>query len=353
MIQGLPNVLYGSTHMTGLGMEEFDTFGGEWLLKSNWEPRPDLKFSGRPNYSGSVVWDTPRKMSPVGINYTPSMADAFVWYHQKLMQVGVNGTWLDNCSIGTLELYDPELGRMDRVFNTKLRRDLMKRCSVAGWQAMRAPCWVSNLHDEFSWTQTMWLVENAWYISAEGMDYLDHMSVDEFRAMACPKSMQLPTKPWLHGGSAKSLPAEVNEHIERSKWGICLLHDVHGNLPEQVRRELNYFLDFESASRCVFRGYWDTPVTLVDPGTAAVKASLYQNAKRKSVVVVLLNTAEQEVDLSGLSFDRKLIDGELARAFDAESGAALPCELRNRRYVLGPGLTVKRHGVRLLALSGE
>ena len=46
------------------------------------------------------------------------------------------------------------------------------------------------------------------YMTGLGMDYLDHMSLDEFRALACTKSMQLPTTPWFAGGSDKSLPAE-------------------------------------------------------------------------------------------------------------------------------------------------
>lgn len=116
------------------------------------------------------------------------------------MEVGVNGTWLDNCSIGIYSDYDPALGKVDYQFETKVRRDMMKRLSAIAWQMMRPPVWLSN---------------------------------------------------------PKTLPASVNNHIERSKWGICLLHDVHNNLPERMVRELNYFIDYQTASRSPFRGYWD------------------------------------------------------------------------------------------------
>lgn len=355
MACGIPNVLYGSTRLAGAGMEEYDTFGGEWLGRTNWDVQPDLKFNGRPNYSGSVIWDNPRKMTVVGLNFCPSEADAFVWYHKKLLEVGVNGTWLDNCSIGVYTDYDPSQGKMDWQFETRVRRDMMKRLSTAAWQLMRPPVWLSNLHDEFSFTQAMWLVENEWYISTEGYDYLDSMTLDQFRAMACPKSMQLPCKPWLSGGSnAKTLPAEVNDHIERSKWGVCLLHDIHNNLPEKVVREMNYFVDYQNAPKCPFRGYWDITSAMIDTGDPAIKVSIYSNPTRKNLVMVLMNTGDKSADLKGLSFSPDLIRGEqLVKAYDLDRLAPLEFAKRGTMYSLQSSFPIERHGVRLIGVGAE
>ncbi len=353
IINGQPIVMYGSTYMTGTGMEEFDTFAGEWLGKTNWTPASLYEFNGQCNYSGSVVWDTPKKIGVCGMNFTQSQIDCFIWYNKKLMEKGMNGTWWDNASLTTIYDYDPETGQMELTWNTRSRRDLMKRLNTIGWELMRAPCWIQNMHDDFSFNQVMWPVENDWYIPGEGMDYLDHMSIDEFRAMACTKSMQLVTKPWLSGGETQD--PEVNRHVQRSKVGMMLLHDIQNfGMDEQLRRYLNFYVDYDRADRCWFLGYWEVDKGMLNTGNEAVKASVYANATRKSAAILLLNTGASDVDGAGLTIASSLVAGSAPRRMiDADTGEELSINTSNAGCVLKSPLTIKKHDYRMLIVSCE
>ena len=354
----VPIALYGSTNLTGAGMPEFDTYGGEWLGRTNWKPAPDTKFSGMPNYAGSVVWDTERKLTVVGVQLTPSYADCFVWYHEKLVAAGMNGTWFDNCSISLIKRYDPELGRMDTTFNQAARRDLMKRLSTVGWQHLRRPCWITNLHEDFSFADVAWLVENEWYIKGEGMTMLDNMPLGTFRALACSKTMQLVAKPWIHWPKTKD--EAVNRHVERSITAVLLAHDVqNGPMDAKLRRWLQFHLDFLSARACKFRGYWDVAKTLADPGAPEVKCSVYFNPTRRNAVLWLLNAGKDDRDAKGLTFSGDLLGrAELRTAFDAESGAALAVDPAGetkgvKSYRLTAALPLRAHEFRAIAIGAE
>ncbi|HOL66257.1 MAG TPA: hypothetical protein PKX93_02210, partial [bacterium] len=124
-------MLYGSQWMTGLAAPEFETFGGEWLGRSNWKPSPDLKFAERWNYGHTIQWKTPQQLTAARVNWPASMIDFFVWYHDRLIDLaGINGTWWDNCYTGTVTEYDPELDRLDEKWNLIYRRQLCKRLNV-------------------------------------------------------------------------------------------------------------------------------------------------------------------------------------------------------------------------------
>jgi hypothetical protein len=353
-----PIVHYGSGQLTGAGLAEFDTFGGEWLGRSNWKGNVEKNFMGKPNYSGSVVWDTERKCSVVGTQFTPSYIDCFVWYHKKLIEKGMNGTWMDNCSINTLKQYDPETGKFDTVFNQLSRRELMKRLTTINWQLMRRPCWLTNMHEDFSFSDVMWLVENEWYINGQGRDMLDHMSLDTFRAMACTKTMQLVAKPWINNPTPKEHPAYG--HVMRSITGVLQAHDVqNGGMDAKLRRYLNFHVNFEDGKACQFRGYWDTPATLVDTKDPDVKCSVYYNAQRKTAVLWLLNTGKEDKTLTDITVSSELIGREdCKKAFDAETGAPVKFAVAEekgkvKRFTLPDGLTVKSHEFRAIAVGAE
>ncbi len=361
-----PVVLYGSTTLTGVGMEEFDTFGGEWLGRSNWKGNVERNFMGKPNYSGSVVWDNERKCTVVSTQFTPSYIDCFVWYHKKLIEKGVNGTWFDNCSIGLIKQLDPETGKLDTVFNQLARRELMKRLTTVNWQLMRRPCWLTNMHEDFSFSDVIWLVENEWYINGEGRDMLDHMSLDTFRAMACTKTMQLVARPWIRPGTPKEHPAYA--HVMRSITGVLMAHDVQNfgiggyqNLYDiALGRYLNFHVNFDNGNACKFSGYWDVPVTQVDPGDPEVKCSVYYNARRKTAVLWFLNTGKADKTLKGVTFSSDLMgrNSDCKVAFDAENGAPLKFAAaaepkKVKAFTLTDGLVVKAHEFRAIAVGAE
>ena len=360
-----PVVLYGSTQLTGVGMPEFDTFGGEWLGRTNWKGNVEKNHKGSPNYSGSVVWDTDRKSSVTQTQFTPSYIDCYVWYHKKLIEKGLNGTWFDNCSISLIKQYDPETGKMDTVFNQLARRELMKRLTTINWQLMRRPCWLTNLHEDFSFSDVIWLVENEWYINGEGRDFLDHMSIDTFRAMACTKTMQLVAKPWISHPTKKDNPAY--EHVNRSITGVLMAHDVQnfsvggylGLCDIKLGRYLNFHLNFADGKACKFRGYWETPVTTVDTKDPEVKCSVYYNPQRKNAVLWFLNTGKQDKTLTDITVSSELIGREnCKKAFDAETGAPVKFAVAEEKgkvksFTLPDGLTVKSHEFRAIAVGAE
>ncbi len=326
-----PIVLYGSTQLTGAGMPEFDTYGGEWLGRTNWKGSVENGDRGKPNYSGSVLFDSDRKCSVVATEFTPSYIDCFVWYHKKLIEAGVNGTWWDNCSIGLIKQYDPETGKMDYVFNQLARRELSKRLTTVNWQLMRRPCWLTNMHEDFSFSDVAWLVENDWYITGAGNDLLDHLPLDTFRAMACSKTMQLVAKPWIANPTPATDPRF--DHVERSILGTLIAHDIHNyqfpnyhNIYDtMLGRNLNFQVNFEDGYACKFQGYWDTPVALVNTKYPEVKCSVYYNPSRGTAVLWLLNAGQQDRTISGLTFSSDLIgrNKECANVFDAETGVPL------------------------------
>lgn len=357
---GYPVVLYGSGQLTGVGLaKEFDTYGGEWMGRTNWKGGQEHSAKGRPNYSGSAVWETDRQCTVIATQFTDSYIDCFVWYHKKLIEKGVNGTWFDNSSISLIKQWDPEAKTFDTVFNQYARRRLMKRLTTVNWQLMRAPCWLTNMHEDFSFSDVVWMVENDWYINGAGRTLIDHMgSIDTFRAMACTKTMNLVAKPWIHPGTAKEDPRY--DRVVRSITGVLMAHDVqNGPLDAKLRRWLNFHVDFDDGRACLFRGYWDI-LGLVETGDPEVKCSVYFSPRRGNAVLWLLNTGKEDKTLTGVTFSSDLIgrDRECRRAFDAETGAPVkfapaPERGKVKAFALAEGLEVKSHGFRAIGVGAE
>jgi len=362
---GKPVVLYGSTTMTGLGMEEFDTFAGEWLGSNAFKPHPDNSFKNKTNYGGTVKWDTPRRLTPTGVNFCQSQVDCFVWYHKNLVQkCGINGTWWDNRSHGLVFEYEPGRGRVYKwnVFN---RRQLTKRLATMCWDCGRPPLWLMNMHVDFSWCQVAWHIENDFYPHGIGLDLLDMLTVDEFRAMTRMKGGIIPQ---LHSTvwSGTESPFDV-QRIVRAGLGLCLLHDIgERGYPTYVpfinaqRSRMLKAMDKHASffsQNCMFIPYWRQRFVSFD--TPNVYAPIYFGRGTQRAVIVLLNANDDDVVVKGFRLSPQTPFGRktFTRLLDAET--ELPVgkvyDREKRQYVWGEmkpyQIMLRRHDYRLVVVE--
>ena len=356
--KGAPIVLYGSTSLTGLGLPAFDTYGGEWIGRTNWGTNPASKFKGLRNYQGTVTWDTPREMSVTGVNFTDSYMDCFVWYHMRLIEnVPVNGTWWDNASLTRITDYDPEREEFYTRYNVFTRRRLMKRLITAQYERDKRPLWINNMHVDWPFCQVSWHIENEFYIDSNFNTMQDHLSVDKFRAMCRIK------RGIIHRLATRS-PGGPSIHMEqlrnRSIVGMCLLHDIGtyrwGSYAREMRRMpgiLHEKVGFFDGAQ--FIGYWRSG-NLVEIGADPVYASVYQGKGR--AVIVVLNESRDPVDVPfeirpDILPDKK----EISRVYDAETGYAFGqhWDKKQHRREWGeyhPGVFgIEGGGVRLIAVE--
>jgi hypothetical protein len=355
--EGKPMVLYGSTWMCGLGLDAFDTYGGEWLGRSNWAPAPDTHYKGRKNLQGSLTFETPRQLTPLAVaNWTPSFLDCFVWHHHQLLtKCPVNGTWWDNSSIGVFTDYDPVAKEFVPQWNVFMRRALTKRLATLGWEIGREPWWLMNLHVDFSWCQLAWHVENDfWPRSTEGT-ILDELSVDQFRALCRTKQGVVPvldSKMVFRGVSRRQ-----HWHQARASYGLCLLHDiggramhnpgapVHRALLDAVSRHVDFFGDAE------FFPYWDNADLIANsvPGT---RISIYRDARR--ALLVIMNVTGEDIPFPRLKLGPELMPGKRdyqLKVYDAESAEGWRCANGVWFTYNENHLRFERHGLMLLVVE--
>lgn len=354
--QGLMLTLYGSTSLTGLGLPAFDTYGGEWLGRTNWKPNPQTEFKRWWNLQCTHQWMTPREMTTVCVNFTRSYEDCFVWHHYRLIsKVPVNGTWWDNSSLSVIRDYDPEKGEFYRRFNVFTRRRLTKRLATMGWKLGRRPWWINNMHVDWSFCQVSWHIENDFYIDNEDMTMMDQLSVDEFRAMCRIK------RGIIHRLASRG-PAGTTEQMRRmgrSQVGMCLLHDIGSYnwgfdryyapaMLKVLERNVGFFDGAE------FIPYWRNK-HLIKISTPGVYASVYRG-KGKAVIVVV-NTRREDIDVRFELGKGILEKKKFTRLYDAETGEEFRWlwDRKLRRRVLGelkPGVFGMPWGsVRLLVVE--
>jgi hypothetical protein len=310
---GRPMVLYGSTWMCGLGLDAFDTYGGEWLNRSNWQPAPDTYYKGRKNMQGTLTFDTPRQLTPVAVpNWTDSFLDCFVWYQAQLMQkTGMNGTWWDNSSIGTYLDYDPARKEFYRPWNVFMRRKLTKRLATLGWELNREPWWLMNMHVDFPWCQVAWHVENDFNPNSPDGTILDELTVDQFRALCRIKRGIIEVLDSKM--SFRNVPRHLAMRQARTSYGLALLHDIGGrathNPGAPVHRALldtmTRHVDFYGKAE--FLPYWDNAdmVTNTVPGT---HISVYRDGRK--AVLVIVNTSDRDIPYPRLKFGPALSGGK-------------------------------------------
>jgi len=321
-LEGKMLTLYGSTSLTGLGLPAFDTYGGEWLRRTNWSPSPQTEYKGRHNIQCTKTWQTPRELTTVGVNFTPSYEDCFVWHHHRLIKnVPVNGTWWDNGSITVIEDYDPKREEFYRRFNVFQRRRLTKRLATMGYELGRRPWWINNMHVDWSFCQVSWHIENDFYVDNADMTQMDQLSVDEFRAMCRIK------RGIIHRLASRGPEGNTEQvrRMGRSMAGMCLLHDIgsYNWGPDRwftpgMLKVLDETVGFFDGAE--FLPYWRNS-HLVKIETPGVYASLYRGKGKVVVVVVNENREDADVRFSigpeilGKKRPEKIYDGETGFAF--------------------------------------
>ncbi|MCM8768653.1 MAG: LamG domain-containing protein [Candidatus Omnitrophica bacterium] len=350
---GVPHVLYGSTWMTGLGMEEFKYYGREWLGDENWKPLPDLTFEGEPNYGNTCRWLTPEQLTPRGVNFNSSFIDCFIWYHQLLLKnCPVNGTWWDNSSIGLITEYLPDKGPVE-IWNTFKRRELTRRLAVMSYLVGRRPWWLQNMHVDFSWCQVGWHIENDFYIQGKAKDLIDQLGIDKFRALTRTKGGLLPQ---LHSNMPEQFTLEEKIQAARTIIGLSLLHDIGQRglvdykqpfkellekTVDRMEAEIGFF-----SEEVVFLPYWRQKVLSLPEN---VYASFFSN--RGKAVAVIVNAGEDEVRLSSLLFNVSSLGlRKVTQIGDLETGQLLATVSDSS----SPGidrLILKRHQVLFLLLQ--
>jgi hypothetical protein len=360
-------IMYGSTVLTGTGMEEFKSFGGEWLGDNNWKPqRQGATNAGWWNYGGTIQWNSDEQLSLATVNWTKSMTDNYLWYHKPLMEkCGFNGTWWDDNQLWTIREFDPATGKVEEKWNMLQRRELTKRLNVLGWQLMRPPAWIQHAHTDYAWTQQFWMVEGDYYADNQDMTALDQMPMDQWRAMTRSRTTMLVPVASLRGYEG-STPA-FDRKVKRSVIGVCLSHDVMAGAVDEktwtstfaeTKRLLTYAVNMPDTENCLFRGYWRT-ADAIQPAGKEIYASIYHNAKSKSAVVVLLNGLKgKDQSLGGTTFDPAALTGaknavNVKRLYDLESGKDIAFSVDKGVYTIVDQLFVPWHDYRLIALEVE
>jgi hypothetical protein len=354
---GKPMVLYGSTWMCGLGLDAFDTYGGEWLGRSNWEPAPDTSYKGKKNMQGTLTFETPRQLTPLAVSHwTESWQDCFVWYHHRLFtKCPVNGTWWDNSSVGATWDYDPAAKEFYLRWNVFMRRQLTKRLATMGWDIGREPWWLINLHVDFSWSQVAWHVENDFYPRSTEGTLLDELSVDQFRALCRIKRGVIPM---LHSTMAfRNVPRRQAWHQGRASTGLALLHDVgvrsthspEAPVHQQLLATMTNRVDFFGAAE--FLPYWDNQdlVTNTSPGALI---SIYRDAQR--AVLVVLNASDRDIPYPRIKLGNGLMGGKKdyqLRVSDAETGEGWRCADGTWFTFQERHFSFEKHGLMLLAVE--
>ena len=367
---GAKLIMYGSGQLMGMGAEEFRTFGGEWLGKSNWKPgRGASQFHGVWNYQGTERWDTDEELSVTGVNWTQSMIDFFVARHKPLLEAGFNGTWWDNSSIGTVREYNEDLERMDEVWLLYPRRQLIKRLHVMGWKLARPPVWASNMHVDLGFAEVFWMVENDWGGAAKDTTSLERWPIGQFRAMARTKSTMQVARPWLSGFRGST--TERDREVKRSLWAMMMSHDIQPGLMHNYRMQGEEYLGIRRAmsrlrglvnlpdtDQCLFVGYWRTG-RMVQPAGETIHASVYTNPNLRTAAVLMFNGQKTAQDLSGTALDIDALiptrgaDLTAGRVFDIESGEPLATATNEGRCVIQDSLPVGGHNFRLLGLEAK
>ncbi len=358
--------MYGSGRMTGTGADEFNTFGSEW------EPgRKEVhnKFKGVWNYQGTSQWKTKAQLSTSVINWTDSYIDFFIWYNKPLMEKsGFNGTWWDNTSMFTVRQFNPELGKMEETWGLYARRKMLKRLNVLGWQLMRPPRWISNMHVDLGWNHMFWMVENDWYADSSDTTTLDQWPMGQFRAMARTKSTMQVARAWLsHFGG--TTPA-MDRKVKRSLYAMLMSHDIHPDLKDyrmnkpgavgykRMMLKFRGLVNLSNTRDCLFTGYWNTGEMVKAP-VKKIYSSVYTNNSLRTAAILLFNGNKQDKYLAGTRLDiNQLIPIKGAvltakRIFDIETGREVKTIFRDGKYEITEPFAVEGHDFRMIGVEVE
>jgi hypothetical protein len=336
-----PVVLYGSSKLMGLGMEEFDTFAGEWLGKQKIKLSPEARFKGKKNVGGSITWQTDRQLTVRDINFTQSQIDCFVWYHEQLIRrAGVNGFFWDNGDLGLIKDFNPATNSWETRYNCFQRRDLTQRLNRINAQNRRAPWWVINTHTTWEYAQVNWQSEGHWY------DYMNTMPVTTMGA----NSRTMP-------GIFRRISSHFNSENIMRAIGINLLHDVgifrdwHWKpfaprvfqFLEMLDRKIDFF---EDSTR--FYGYWSKMIsTSTGPLPEGVYVSAYVPSPtteshpkitlKNRALLVVWNDKSEPIEIKDFTINTQKLLGrsKISRVTDLRTNTGLSISPKGNGFRLG------------------
>jgi len=357
-LPGKPVVLYGSGWKTGM-MDEFHTFGGEWLGNSQWIAKPEGSYDNEWNATKTIHWTSAMQSSVVWVNWTQSLIDQYVWYYEKHLRLsGINGTWWDDGGLGVVTDWDARRGAFVPQWWFLPRRQLTKRLNIIGTELGRQPFWLINQHADFSWDQIGWHIEEIFYGQTKGKGYFGVLSPDQFRAVTRSRGGIIPR---LCPRADQDLTPEEQQHFFRTAYGMAALHDIgaylygmqddnaiqEGRIPIEQNR-IRLMLDQVGAyedGECI--PYWrSAPLVHVtaqqaqNRGANALLITVYRG--RHKALLVIANPTDTPVTFQPgvFTIEKSLLGHAPQQCIDAENWQQLPNPASltvgayNFRYVL-------------------
>ncbi|MCM8769500.1 MAG: DUF6067 family protein, partial [Candidatus Omnitrophica bacterium] len=361
--QGVPEnlltILYNSGQLLGQGMEEFDTFSGEWCGETPVEPFPEYKDS---DVHAQVPWHSPdilrqdwrsqpKKLGPTGADLVQSNVDCRIWhYSQNCQRLGINGYWFDNQpiwpgkNVSTGRAYLTPEGKLRPNYCVFARDELFWRLFNLTREMGLESCNLISLAPIFSTAGWVWNIEMDAYIYRYGGDLFETLEqrrhydivsrvievdptpldpVGRFRAIS--RMRRIP------GHTCSNLdqsPAAV--HGSRSVLALNLLHDfgVEGNSInkkefDRVVSVLKDFGFFEPETR--FLPYWRNS-QYASFSEKNVLVSLYHNQKSGGVLAILVNP-DRKNSGGDLKLEIARIGSQSGRFLDAETGEEITARI--------------------------
>ncbi len=337
-VPGLPIALYGSAMKTGM-MDDFHTFGGEWLGTSNWVAQPSPEFDGQWNATKTIHWTSALQNSVVWVNWPQSLIDQYVWYYEKHLRLsGINGTWWDDGGLGTLTDWDARRNKFVYQWWFLTRRQLTKRLNVIGTQLGRKPWWIINQHADFSWAQIGWHIEEIFYNQTKGRGYFGVLTPDQFRAVTRSRGGIIPR---LAPRAEQDQTKEEEAYFNRTAYGMCALHDIgaymsgqqdyeavnNGRIPleqNRIRMMLDRVGAYSGEAECI--PYWRSrPLVHVKPEQAknvylnGLLITVYRGRGKALLVIANPNDKPTEFVHWAFTIEDALLGHPVQQIVDAET----------------------------------
>lgn len=354
---------YVATNTMGYAMPEYDTYCGEWAGVTSPQPSPQGDYVNFKNEWGT--WNTPRQQSRAYADLVPSTVDCRVYsFDQQQKQAGMNGYWWDHNRFWTSGdlikggAYIRDDGKVQGIYNISLMRSMMKRMAVCSQLNGLRPFHGYYSHGEIgptgSFMQWLWAIEGPWYVNSSKVSLLDNMrgGLDGIRVLL-----------QTYQGLPVTMRNETMDRDSDNPWqtrsclGVALLFDVGlgfegGSVNEKARTKLvSNLIKFDYFNPAVtWIPYWRTQ-SLVQVEGGDVVTTLYTRrlpGQTPGVMLVLFNKGEHEATVSLRADAKELLSTTDVSLHDLENLTADALISRNNRW---PGLTIPRHGFRLLLLS--
>lgn len=375
-----PIILYNSGAMLGQGMEEFDTFSGEWAGLSPIDPTPEFPDSdrhARVNWMSQKGADCqkdwrgqPKRLGPTRADMVQSNIDCRIWYYRLNMEkLGNNGYWFDNApiwagtNVSTGRAYLTASGTVRPRYGMFGRQELFRRLFTVYAESGRRPFNLISYGPDFSFAQWIWMTEMDAYVYAAKdtlYDTLEHKRYYDIisQQTGMERAAQDPvarhraiTRLRRIPGATRSNVSRGNAPASRSVIGLALLHDfgVHGGVEaaqfDLTAKILDAFGFFDEGVE--YLPYWRNGATLRFNAQPAV-ASLYRHPKTGAILCVVVNPGREAAEGA---FALAVPAGAKAVLIDAESGEAIPGRVLDGVFTPDRPLSVPPRNHRILLLK--